>query len=132
MLFPIVLLSVIFIAIGFIVTENNAKYLLSGYNAMSEEERKKVNIKAFIPYFRKFHIFLGISFFVFGIALDYFVGKTATNAFIGLYPIVAYIYFIITSTKYSEQGMSKWDKIGIIGLFVLLAFLVVGIFSSKL
>ncbi|MBS9768751.1 MAG: hypothetical protein KGV44_14605 [Flavobacteriaceae bacterium] len=86
----------------------------------------------FIPYFRKFHIFLGISFFVFGIALDYFVGKTATNAFIGLYPIVAYIYFIITSAKYSEQGMSKWDKIGIIGLFVLLAFLVVGIFSSKL
>ncbi|MBS9767294.1 MAG: DUF3784 domain-containing protein [Flavobacteriaceae bacterium] len=57
MLFPIVLLSVIFIAIGFIVTENNAKYLLSGYNAMSEEERKKVNIKAFVSSISKCNFF---------------------------------------------------------------------------
>lgn len=39
---PILILSSLFIAIGFIGNENNAKYLLSGYNAMSEEEKTKI------------------------------------------------------------------------------------------
>ena len=37
MITPILILSSIFIIIAFIVNENNAKYLLSGYNTMSEE-----------------------------------------------------------------------------------------------
>ena len=41
MIYVIIGMSVLFVAIGFLVTERNAKYLLAGYNTMSEEERKK-------------------------------------------------------------------------------------------
>lgn len=63
MIYVITGISLLFVAIGLIVTKRNAKYLLSGYNIINEEDRKKVDSKAYIPYFRNFHIFLGISFF---------------------------------------------------------------------
>jgi len=47
MIFIIILLSLLFIVIGFIVTENNAKSLLSGYNTMSEEDRKLFDLKSY-------------------------------------------------------------------------------------
>jgi hypothetical protein len=107
MIYIITGLSLLFLATGFIVTEKNAKYLLSGYNTMGEEEKKKFDIKAFIPWFRKFHIFLGVSFFIFGTTLTYLVGKNAGGIFLVVYPILAYIYFIWTSNRYSKGPISK-------------------------
>src|SRR5690606_653458 len=124
MIYVIIGMSLLFIAIGFILTENNAKYLLSGYNTMSEEDRKKIDIKAYIPYFRNFHIFLGISFAVLGCFLVYFVGDNACGIFLGVYPIVAYIYFISTSSKYSIRLSKRWNKIGVVVLIGTLIFVV--------
>lgn len=119
-------ISLLFIAIGFIVTKSNAKYLLAGYNTMSEEERKKVDIKAYIPYFRKFHVFLGISFFAFGTLLTYFINENATGIFLGTYPILAYIYFIVTSAKYFNGSIySRKNKTGIFILAGALIFVIV-------
>ena len=117
-------ISLLFIAIGFIVTENNAKYLLSGYNTMSEEERKKVDIKAYIPYFRKFHIFLGVSFFLIGTLLTYLINENAGGIFVGVYPIFAYIYFICTSSKYFTGVPTKGNKIGVFILVGTLIFVI--------
>ncbi|MES2240103.1 MAG: DUF3784 domain-containing protein [Bacteroidota bacterium] len=114
-------ISLLFIAIGFIVTENNAKYLLSGYNTMSEEERKKVDIKAYIPYCRKFHIFLGVSYFLIGSLLNYFIDQNAAGIFIGVYPIIAYIYFVATSAKYFN---SKKNRIGVYILLGISVFII--------
>lgn len=118
MMFTLIGMSLLFIAIGFIVNEHNAKYLLSGYNTMSEEERKKVNIKAYIQYFRRFHFFLGISFFPIGTLLTYFIDENATGVFIGIYPILAYTFFIATSFKYFNSQKNK------IGVFILLGALI--------
>lgn len=117
-MFTLIGMSLLFIAIGFIVNEHNAKYLLSGYNTMSEEERKKVNIKAYIQYFRRFHLFLGISFFPIGTLLTYFIDENATGVFIGIYPILAYTFFIATSFKYFNSKKNK------IGVFILLGALI--------
>lgn len=124
MIYTLIGMSLLFVAIAFIVTENNAKYLLSGYNTMSEEERKKVNIKEYIPYFKKFHIFLGVSFLVLGLALTYFIDEIAGGIFIMVYPILAYIYFIVTSSKYSKGLSTKWNKAGIIILIGALIFVI--------
>lgn len=123
MIYVLIGMSVLFVAIGFIVTENNAKYLLAGYNTMREADRMKVDIKAYIAYFRKFHIFLGISFLVFGTLLYYFIDENAGGVFLGVYPILAYIYFFATSTKYSKG--TKWNKVGILILIVTLVFVTV-------
>ena len=116
-------MSFLFVAIGFIVTENNAKYLLSGYNTMSEEERKKVDIKAYIPYFRKFHIILGISFLVFGYVIN-LIDKNVAGVFLGVYSVLAYIFFAFTSSKFSGGLKTKSNKIGLLVLVGALTFVI--------
>src|SRR5690606_40358262 len=121
MLYIIIGIGLLFIAMAFLVTENNSKYLLSGYNTMSEAERKKVDIKSYIPYFKKFHLFLGISFMVISLLLHYAIGEGASGVFIGVYPILAYIYFMRESNKYWQGSSNTWNKIG---LYVLIGSLI--------
>ena len=128
MLYLLVILSIVFVAVAFVLTENNAKYMLSGYNTMTEEEQKTIDIKSFIPFFRNFHIFLGLSSLVFGLAIYYFISKDAVGVFLGIYPILAYIYFIFKSAKYSNKPQTKATKIGIVLLLGVLFFLV-GMFA---
>ncbi|HET8809031.1 MAG TPA: DUF3784 domain-containing protein [Flavobacteriaceae bacterium] len=117
-------MSLLFVAIGFILTENNAAQLLSGYNTMAKEDREKVDIKGYIPYFKKFHVFLGVSLFVFGTILIYFVHVDVGWVFVAIYPILAYIYFAITSSKFSKGTNTKKDKVAIFILVGVLLFMV--------
>lgn len=126
MIYVFIGLSILFVATGFMVTEKNAKFLLSGYNTMSEEDRKKVDIKAYLTYFKNFHIFLGISFLVLGSGLIYLISENAGGIFLAVYPILAYIYFISASSKYSSGLSTKWNKTGILVLSGTLV-LVVGL-----
>lgn len=123
MMYTLIGMSLFFLAIGFIVTENNAKYILSGYNTMSVEERGKIDIKAYISGFKKFHIFLGISFFILGCVI-HLVNISAGYIFLGVYPIVAYLYFITSSSKFSRLQKPKSNKIGIFVLIAVLVFVV--------
>lgn len=129
-------MSLLFITIGFIVTENNAQYLLAGYNTMSKEERIKVDIKSYISYLRKFHIFLGVSFFVIGTLLTYFADDTVAGIFTGIYPILAYVFFFISSYKYFKEVNSVKNKTGIFILLGALIFIIIifqrGIKEDKL
>ncbi|OYX27747.1 MAG: hypothetical protein B7Z06_03495 [Flavobacteriales bacterium 32-35-8] len=95
----IVTIGLLFIGIGFLLTENNASQLLSGYNTMTKEERKKFNLKDYLPFFRKFHIFLGISIIVISLIIYQFSEKSLVFSLV-LYPILAYIYFIWKSSYY--------------------------------
>lgn len=124
MIYGIIGLSLLFVAIGFSLTENNAKYLLSGYNTMREEDRNKVDIKAYVPYFRRFHIFLGVSFLVIGSALS-LISENAGGVFLGVYPILAYIYFLWSSSQYSKGLSKKWNKVSIYILSGVLIFVIV-------
>lgn len=118
-------MSLLFFAVGFILTENNAKFLLSGYNTMSVEERKKVDISSFVPYFRKFHIFLGISFLTGGLIANFLISEVAGGIFLGTYPILAYIYFIWNSRKFSSGLNTSSYKVGIYVLAATLIFVLV-------
>ena len=110
MLVPILILSAIFIAIAFFVNENNAKYLLSGYNTMSEVERQNFDIKSYIPYFRNFHIFLGVTLLIISLILLYFVNSDWSGIFLGTYPILAYVFFIWKSNQFTKN-ISKKQKV---------------------
>ena len=120
MIYVILGLSVLFIGIGFLVTKENAKYLLAGYNTMSDEERKKVNLEKYIPFFRKFHIYLGISFGVLGTLIHHFLGENVSGVFLGIYPILAYIVFIWEGRNYSIGKSTKWYKWSVFALVAVL------------
>lgn len=104
MIFVLGGVGVFLIAIGFAVTEKNARHLLAGYNTMSDEERKRFDIKGYIRHFRKFHMVLGASLVVTGIALYYTAGQNSAGIFLATYPILAYIYFLWSSNRYSREA----------------------------
>ena len=103
MVYVIIGMGLLFGGIGLILTESNAKSLLSGYNTMSEEERRGFDLKGFIPFFRRFHLWLGLSFLVIGTGLYYLVDVDAAGIFLGVYPILAYIYFLWANRRFSRS-----------------------------
>lgn len=133
MTYVIIGMSVLFVAIGFLLTEGNAKYLLAGYNTMSEEERKKVDLTAYIPFFRKFHLFLGLSYLILGVAIDKFAGPGAAGIFMGVYPILAYMYFLWAGSKYYKGGgkTAGTNKVAMYVLFGALGFVLAILLSGR-
>lgn len=120
-----------FLIIGLVLTESNARYLLSGYNTLSETQRKKVDIKSYVPAFRKFHIFLAASFLIVGLIIAYVIGEDVAGIFMGVYPIVAYGYFMVISRKYFKGRNSRWQNVGLIVMAGALIF-VTGVFYTGL
>lgn|SRR5690606_6829201 len=120
MIYVLLGVSLLFVIIGFIVTEGNAQYLLAGYNTMREEDRKKLDISALISFFRRFHLFLGISLLLLGTATSYLISEEAGGIFLALYPILAYLYFIVIARKYSRGVRKVGNSISIIILAVTL------------
>jgi len=102
MIYILIGIGLLFISIAFIVTENNAEFLLSGYNTMSKEERKKVDLKTYISYFKKFHIFLGLSIVILGFVVN-LINNDAAKLFLAIYPILAYLYFSFKSPKWMKK-----------------------------
>ena len=98
-----IIICVLFIALAFILTENNAKYLLAGYNTMSPEERKKVDIKGLIAYFKRFFIFLGVSLMIVGLTAGYYLSEKNTALIFSFYIIIACIYLVISSQKFYKK-----------------------------
>lgn len=131
MIVPILILSAVFIAIAFIVNENNAKYLLSGYNTMSEIERQNFDIASYIPYFRNFHIFLGVTLLIISITVLYFVNSDWCGLFLGTYPILAYVFFIWKSNQFVKNKSNKQNIITYIAMSVMFLLSVVIIYEFK-
>ena len=98
-----IIICVLFIALAFILTENNAKYLLAGYNTMSPEERKKVDIKGLITYFKRLFICLGVSLMIVGLTAGYYLSEKNTALIFSFYIIIACIYLVISSQKFYKK-----------------------------
>ncbi|WP_342084703.1 DUF3784 domain-containing protein [Dyadobacter sp. OTU695] len=119
MLTAAIILSVTFVLLGFCVTPGNAKYLLSGYNMMSESDRAKIDIVSYLRFFNRFHIFLGVSLFIGFWILNRFNGNWAT-VFMVLYPLLAYVYMVAKGSKF-YRGTSGQRS----ATYIVMAILVV-------
>ena len=110
MLFALLGISLLFIAVGLFVNEHNAKYVLSGYNTMSEAERQTVDIQSMMPVFKKFHLILGASLFAIGSLFYFLISESAATIFLAVYPITAYLFYFFISRKY-YRGASKKKQV---------------------
>jgi len=100
MVIAIPIIGIIFICIGFILTKDNAPQILAGYNRMSEAQQSKFDLDAFLPYFKKFHLYLGLSFIFLGFLISHLLTKTVFSIFVIAYPILAYIYLFWYSRRF--------------------------------
>jgi len=97
---PVVFVSVLFWVIAHFLTKENAKYLLSGYNTMSEEERKKFDIEQYLILFKKFFKQLSYYAFLFFLLVQFlFTDKTALIAWSVLISL-APLYLVIRAKEF--------------------------------
>ena len=83
----IAFVSLLYLCIGYFINKKNSKYLLAGYNTMSDDERKKFDIDNFLKFFKynfKLQSLLSI--------LIYISFKLLINEKIGL---ISYSFFLI-------------------------------------
>ncbi|MCE7063314.1 DUF3784 domain-containing protein [Dyadobacter sp. CY343] len=95
------ILSVVFGSIGFLVTEKNARYSLSGYNTMSEQDRQQFDIVSYIRLFKQFHLTLAATLFI-GVCLLSLIDNNWASIFMTVYPLVAYLYFLVKTAAYNK------------------------------
>ncbi|GAB3172105.1 DUF3784 domain-containing protein [Telluribacter humicola] len=126
MIYVALFLSVIFTSIGFIVTRKNAKYILSGYNTMSDAERANVDINGYLNYFKLFHIILGVSLFVETWVIS-LINTNWASLFMITYPLVAYSWMVIQSTSYTKAFGGKRLISYITGGILLLIAVFIGL-----
>lgn len=129
MIIAIFIISIIFISIAFFINENNAKDLLSGYNTMTDEERKNFNIKLYLPFFRNFHFFLGISLLTISLLLYYIKNIDWAGIFLGTYPLLAYSYFIWKSNSFNTKKSKKQNIITYSAMSLMFIILIVIIYE---
>ena len=101
--FPVIFVSALYYAIGYFINEENSKYLLSGYNTMSDEERKKFDIENYLIFFKTFFKQQSlISFFIFQIFYLIYVGEKAL-IFWSIYITIGIIYLVVKSQKFNKK-----------------------------
>jgi hypothetical protein len=96
----ILFISLSYLLIGFGINKENAKYLLAGYNTMSEEKKEKFNIdkylKFFKPFFKRLSIFPPASFLL---SSFFFEGNNLVLVWTFL-QLLPYVLFFSRSFKY--------------------------------
>ena len=117
-------LGILFISLGFIVTEANAGTLLSGYNTMSKDDQAKFPLKEYLGKFRQFHLYFGISFITISTLIGLFWDKDILVYHIGITPIIAYLLFFIKTKDIDKSSSSSTKVQAKIGAGVLLATLI--------
>lgn len=123
-------LGVLFISLGYIVTETNASTLLSGFNTMSRKEQAEFPLKEYLSKFRQFHLYFGLIFMTLGTLIGLFWDKDVLGYHIGITPIIAYLYFFIKTKDLNKSASTSTKIHAKIGAGVLIATLifVIGLF----
>ncbi|MCX6213303.1 DUF3784 domain-containing protein [Spirosoma sp.] len=128
MLITATILSLVFGAIGFIVTKSNAQYILAGYNTIAEQDRQAIDIDSYLKFFKRFHLVLAFSL-IGGVWLLSLINNNWASLFMTVYPLGAYLYFLIKGT--SIQKGSIQQKSGVyLGGSILVIVITVLLISS--
>jgi len=107
MIYVIIGVSLIFGSLAFILTKDNAQYLLAGYNTMSKEQREQVDIETYLKMFKQAHITLAISNLILGVVALLWFGDRSAALFISIYPLLFYGYFLIKTYPVFTQKKLK-------------------------
>lgn len=96
----VLIADIIFISIALGLNKENAKYLLSGYNAMSKKERENFDIVNYLTLLKKFFLILaGSSTIVFTLLINLLNVKIAVISY-SSYLIIMLIWFIFKGNKF--------------------------------
>lgn len=132
----LLLMALLFAGLGFLLNVKNAKYLLAGYNTMTESQRQEFDLISFLRFFRNFHLFLAVSLMLVGFILWLLFGEIPASVFLVVYPLLAYAYFLVQAQRFTAQRSSggvKWLAIGIgVTAVLVLGLLLRGLSNNEI
>ncbi|QIH37206.1 MULTISPECIES: DUF3784 domain-containing protein [Sphingobacterium] len=102
---------------------------LSGYNSLSPEEKQLFDIKAFIPYFKIFHLSLAGSYLLIFCFLLFTISPHWAQIFSVTYPFLAYIYFIWKTNRFFKRRNRKQYNLSLIVICLLFILLLAIVFQ---
>jgi hypothetical protein len=100
-------LFLFFCGIGFMITENNANYMLAGYIRLTDEEKESFNLTEFIRKHKRFHLLFSITYLIVGLIVYFSLGITEASYWLVTSPLIVYAYYIPTkkSPFYKEKQL---------------------------
>ena len=114
-------LSGVYAVLAFVVNERNARYLLSGYNTMTEERRREFDLKGYLKEFRRFFLSLSIGNLIVVTAV-YILGLLQYAVIASLVVMfLALPYLIMRGQRYDHhKGKRNW-----LGGYIAVAVLII-------
>ena len=102
MIVALIFVNIILLGLAYYLNPKNAKYLLAGYNTMSDAERNNFDIVNYLKFFKSFFIKLTFySTLIF--AVTYFAYSEEVAAIVWCISLtIPWPFFIIKSQKYSK------------------------------
>lgn len=123
MIWFVLLLPLVFIAIGFILTEKNAPTLMSGYHGLTEQEKAAYPLRESVHFFKRFHWAIGLIALLAGVVLFSLDEEDLAVQSVVLFPLLAYLYFIYRSIGFAPKRQKRMLKF----LFGFMVFINVGL-----
>jgi len=110
------------------ITENNAGYMLAGYNRLSDEEKESFNLTEFIRKHKRFHLLFSFIYLIVGLIVYFSLGITEASYWLITSPLIVYAYYIPTkkSPFYKEKRLPYVRKsvfLILLGLAFYISFL---------
>jgi hypothetical protein len=123
MIVAITILSLLFVVISILINEKNGKFLLSGYNTMSEEEKLNFRFVDYVRYFKKYILLIGISMFIVSTIVLYLINSDWSGIVMVSYLFLAIIVFIWKSNQFYIVKTKKQNLKSIFSIIVMLFLL---------
>ncbi len=124
MLIILAVIAFIFYLVGVSINKDNAGYLLSGYNTMSEERRANYDLEGYLKLHRRFFTLLAVSMIVLGL-LCYWINDMYLGIIIGIYPLTGFLIFYWQSQRFNKNQKQFTDYLPLLILPAALIFVAV-------
>ena len=99
-----------YIMLALIMNQKTAKYLLAGYNTMTEQQRKDFNIGGFIRVFRLTFFIGGFGMLVVWYALSYAGYANYANIMVIFLPLVIVVFVVVAGQRFYRVRNNKGNR----------------------
>ncbi len=95
--------SSLYLIIAYSINKENSKYLLAGYNTMSNDDRKKFDIDNFLKFFKYFFKLQSLLSILIFVIFKLLVNEKIALIFYSIFLIFCPLYMIIKSKKFYKR-----------------------------
>ncbi|MDR2271206.1 MAG: DUF3784 domain-containing protein [Sphingobacterium sp.] len=107
-----------------VINEKNARYILAGYNSMSEIEKQQFELVKYLKFFKNYLLIWAVSYIVIGVILfEMFDNANIGIIFSVLYPFFGFFLLIYKSLNYYRSSSKTNVLVLVAGTAIIIAII---------